>query len=80
MEIPFDRIGHFVRIALGLSDSVSGRFLVDTGIGITVVHPSLVDRAGLQSTGQDYVGRRMSGQEVRIPLVRAPIWISAGRC
>lgn len=51
---------------------MSGRFLVDTGIGITIVHPTLADRAGLERTGEHQVGHRMSGQEVRVPLVRVP--------
>lgn len=72
INISFDRVGHFVRIPVSLPGGVTGRFLVDTGIGVTVVHPSFVDRVGLERTGEDHVGHRMSGQELRIPLVRVP--------
>lgn len=72
VDIPFERVGHFARIPVELSGGATGRFLVDTGVGITVVHPSLVDRIGLQATGEEQVGHRMSGQEVRAPLVRVP--------
>lgn len=69
-EIPFDRVGHFIRVRAGLLGGVEGRFLIDTGIGITVVHPTLVDTAGLERTDEHQLGHRMSGQEIRIPLVR----------
>lgn len=78
VEISFNRVGHFLRISVGLADGVTGRFLVDTGIGITVVHPSLADRLGLSSAGRDYLAHRMSGQEVRVPLLRAPRMDIAG--
>jgi predicted aspartyl protease len=73
IEIPFDRVGHLVRIAGELPGGRPARFLVDTGIGISLVHPSVVDRAGLQLTGEEFTGRRMSGQEVRSPLAALPV-------
>ncbi|WP_405059903.1 retropepsin-like domain-containing protein [Kribbella sp. NBC_01505] len=73
IEIPFDRVGHLIRIAAGLPGGQPARFLVDTGIGISLVHPTVVDRAGLQLTGEEFTGRRMSGQEVRTPLTALPV-------
>jgi len=71
-EIPFDRVGHLIRIAGELPSGRTARFLVDTGIGISLVHPAVVDRAGLQLTGEKITGRRMSGQEVSAPLAAMP--------
>lgn len=71
--IPFERVGHLIRITAELAGGRPARFLVDTGIGISLVHPALVDRAGLQLTGDEMTGRRMSGQEVRAPLVTLPL-------
>jgi hypothetical protein len=48
------------------------RFLVDTGVGVTVVSSALAARSDVHRTGETFTGRRMSGQAVEIPLVRLP--------
>lgn len=72
IEIPCDRVGHFVRIPVGLPDGSSARFLVDTGIGITVVSTAFMRRLGLSPSGRSFTGHRMSGQAVEVPLVELP--------
>ncbi|BCJ37289.1 hypothetical protein Athai_47920 [Actinocatenispora thailandica] len=79
VEIPFDRVEHLVRIPVRLPGGETARFLVDTGIGITVVSPTLVERCGLAATGHSYTGHRMSGQAVQIPLVELPHLDLGGR-
>jgi hypothetical protein len=69
--IPFDRVQHLVRVPV-LVGGDEYRFLVDTGIGITVVSSTVATRAGVRQTGDWLIARRMSGQEVRAPLVRLP--------
>ena len=50
----------------------SGRFVLDTGIGVSLVSESLADTLGATRLGRSYTGRRMSGQEVAVPLVTLP--------
>jgi len=69
--IGFDRVQHLVRVVVRLGGQ-DYRFLVDTGIGITVVSSAIAERADVQRTGATFTGRRMSGQAVETPLVRLP--------
>lgn len=69
--IAFDRVQHLVRIPVGVAGARQ-RFLIDTGIGVTVVSSAFADRAGLTATGETFAARRMSGQVVDVPLVRLP--------
>ena len=70
--IGFDRLEHVVRVPVRVaSDPYS--FLLDTGIGITVVSSRLADRADVVPTGESFAGRRMSGQVVEARLVRLPV-------
>jgi hypothetical protein len=71
ISVPFDRVQHLVRIDVGV-DGERTRFLVDTGIGITVVSSAFVARFGLTATGETFAARRMSGQVVAVPLVQLP--------
>lgn len=71
-EVTFDRFKHFTRVGVGLPRGVSARFLIDTGIGITVVSTSLKERYDLEETGETFRGRRMSGQEVEAALLNLP--------
>lgn len=72
VEVPYDLVGHLARIRVGLPDGSHARFLVDTGVGLSIVSPSLVQRHGLASTGRSHTGHRMSGQAVVVPLVDLP--------
>lgn len=71
MVIAFDRFHHAVRVPVRIGGS-RYRFLVDTGIGVTVVSSAVAARADVRQTGESMSGRRMSGQEVHAPLVRLP--------
>ncbi len=46
-------------------------FLLDTGIGLTVILKSFADEMGLEPIGE-FSGRRMSGQQLKIPLAQFP--------
>jgi hypothetical protein len=72
MAIPFDRASHLIRIPVQLSDGSRGRFLLDSGIGVSILAPVLVQRLGLIQTGETFTGRRMSGQPVTAELVKVP--------
>ncbi|WP_328998031.1 retropepsin-like domain-containing protein [Kribbella sp. NBC_00709] len=70
-SIGFDRLQHLVRVRV----TTGGRdwpFLVDTGIGITVISSAIADHLDPAMTGETFSGRRMSGQVVETPLVRVP--------
>ena len=69
--VGFDRVQHLVRVPVRVGGD-EYRFLVDTGIGITVVSSALAARADVQPSAETFTGRRMSGQSVETPLVRLP--------
>jgi hypothetical protein len=69
--VPLDRLAHFVRVPVSLGGDEL-RFLVDTGIGPTVVSTAVADRPDVHALGESYAGRRMSGQLVEAPTVRLP--------
>ncbi|MGB6500267.1 MAG: retropepsin-like aspartic protease [Thermoplasmata archaeon] len=65
--------GHLVDLPVlpGRSGSPS-RFILDTGIGPTLVSRRLASRLGVEPNGESFVGRRMSGQEISVPLAVLP--------
>ena len=69
--IVFDRVEHLLRVPVQLGGE-QRRFLLDTGIGISVVSSSLAAGCDVELTGESFTGRRMSGQELTLPLVRLP--------
>jgi hypothetical protein len=69
--VAFDRVAHLVRVPVRLGDDEL-QFLVDTGIGVTVVNQRLSSRPDVETLAESYAGRRMSGQLVETPLVRLP--------
>ena len=69
--IAFDRVQHLVQVPVTIG-SATYRFLVDTGIGTTVVSSAVADRLVAATTGETFTGRRMSGQAIEVPLVRVP--------
>ena len=73
--VSFDRVAHLIRVPVRLGDSHDDQelhFLVDTGIGVTVVSDRLSARPDVEALAETYAGRRMSGQLVEAPLVRLP--------
>lgn len=75
--VGFDRVGHFVRLP-ATANGLPSRFLLDSGIGLTIVSSDLAERLGLVLTGDSHTGHRMSGQEVRAPLAMMPLLEVAG--
>ncbi len=69
--VAFDRYAHLVRVPVGMGGAEL-RFLVDTGIGVTVVNEWLAAQPDVDALAETYAGRRMSGQLVEAPLVRLP--------
>ncbi|RZU52322.1 aspartyl protease [Krasilnikovia cinnamomea] len=69
--VEFDRVQHLIRVPVQISGD-RYRFLVDTGIGVTVVSSLVAAQVDAQATGDTYTARRMSGQAISSPLVRLP--------
>ena len=65
--VPFEYLSHLVTVPV-VAGGVEARFVLDTGIGVTLVSQSLAASAGCAPAGSDFTGQRMSGQDVRIPL------------
>ena len=73
--VAFERIAHLVTVPVVLN-GVEARFVVDSGIGLTIVRDTL---SGCVSTGESFTGTRMSGQSVTVPLGVAPSLVLAGQ-
>jgi hypothetical protein len=73
-DTPFDYLDHLVVVPVVLN-GIERSFILDSGIGLTVVRDSIGDCA---PTGGSFTGRRMSGQEVTLPLAVAPSLEFAG--
>ncbi len=69
--VAFDRVQHLVRVPVEVGGD-RYRFLVDTGIGITVVSSVVAGRPDVRPTGETFTAQRMSGQALETPLVRLP--------
>ena len=69
---PFDRIHHLVTVPVLVGGRKTSRFVLDTGIGLTLLSESLCAAIGCETNGSTFTGRRMSGQEVTVPLADAP--------
>jgi hypothetical protein len=78
-EVPFERLGHLLTVPVSLGAAVESRFVLDTGIGLTLVSRALVDRAGVRATSEVATGRRMSGQRLSSPIGRLPELVFGGR-
>jgi Aspartyl protease len=66
-SVAFEYLAHLVVVPV-TAGGVETRFVFDSGIGLTLVSGSLADRLGCGATGRVFTGRRMSGQEVSVPL------------
>ncbi len=67
-EVPFEYLAHLVAVPVTLN-GVETTFVVDSGIGCTIVRDTL---PGCVSRGESFTGKRMSGQDVTLPLGTAP--------
>jgi len=68
---PFSYVSHLVTLPVRVGD-VEARFVLDTGIGPTILTEGLAQEVGCVRNGERFTGRRMSGQEVGVPLAEAP--------
>ena len=67
-EVPFEYLQHLVTVPVVVNRSVQARFVIDSGIGLSILSRSLFEAAGCTLTGSTYSGTRMSGQEVPVPI------------
>lgn len=65
--VPFRYMQHMLTIPVMVGD-IETTFVFDTGIGVNVISPGLASRAGCVPLDELYVGRRMSGQELALPI------------
>jgi hypothetical protein len=77
-SVPFEYVQHLVTVPVVAGDRAT-RFVFDTGIGLTLLSESLAAEVGCVTNGSTYTGRRMSGQEVTVPLATLGSLMLAGR-
>jgi hypothetical protein len=65
--VPFEYLGSFLTMPIIAGDTET-KFIFDTGVGINLVSKAVAALAGCSPNGSSFTGRRMSGQEVTIPL------------
>jgi Aspartyl protease len=68
---PFDYLHHLVTVPVR-ADGRDTRFILDSGIGLTLVTDRFAERLGLEAGPETFTGRRMSGQAVALPLATLP--------
>ena len=68
----FTYLEHLVTLPVRVGEATAARFVLDTGIGPTIFSEALADRLSCSPNGRSFTGRRMSGQEVSVPLADAP--------
>jgi hypothetical protein len=71
VDVAFERVHHLVTVPVS-AGGIERPFVLDIGIGVTLLAPELCRAAGGEATGLEFTGRRMSGQEVVVPLARVP--------
>lgn len=77
--VRFGRLFHLITVPVRLASGAEVPFVLDTGIGVNLLGPHVAAAAGLVASEASYVGRRMSGQEVRLPLGTVPSLELGGR-
>ena len=71
-EVSFEYLQHLVTVPASVN-GIDARFVLDSGIGLTLVRRELARAAGIEPTGGSFTGRRMSGQAVTLPLAEASV-------
>jgi hypothetical protein len=61
----------FITLPVTVGDSVKAPFILDTGIGLNLVSKSICEKLNCKTRGT-FTGKRMSGQEIKIPLSSVP--------
>lgn len=67
--VPFEYLHHLVTVPVNVA-GVETRFVLDTGMGLVLLTEELAAAVGCGPDGSTYTGRRMSGQEVTVPVGR----------
>lgn len=68
MEIPFSYVEqNFIVIPVKINDAIAGKFVLDTGIGVSLISKSLCDQLKCKIKS-NHTGKRMSGQELTLPI------------
>jgi len=70
-ETTFAYLHHLVTVPVRVA-GFDARFVLDTGIGLTLVTDAFARQIGCVPGGTTFGGRRMSGQEVTVPLAAGP--------
>jgi hypothetical protein len=73
----FEFVHHLVTVPVAVN-GIERRFVLDSGIGITLLSEELCAEAGCGRSGATYTGRRMSGQAVKVDLARADSLVFGG--
>jgi hypothetical protein len=74
----FDFVGQsWMRFDATVSDHITTRLILDTGGGVTILSRRLCERALCVPDGT-FSGKRMSGQEIHVQMVRVPALVIAG--
>jgi predicted aspartyl protease len=61
---------HLLTVPVVVNGTHETRFVLDTGIGLTLLSTTLAETLGCTAASGTYTGRRMSGQAVTLPIVR----------
>lgn len=68
VEIPFSYFDqHFIVVPVKINDSIVGKFVLDTGIGVNLISKSICEKLKCKIKGH-HTGKRMSGQEITVPM------------
>ncbi len=67
-SVPITLVRHIPVVDATLDGHARAKFMFDTGAGLTVVNKRLLWQLGHSVKGPLHVGRRMSGQELAVPL------------
>ena len=70
-ETAFQYVHHLVTVPV-VVNALPATFALDTGIGLTLLSSRLARAVGCEPRGETFTGRRMSGQQVEVPLAPAP--------
>lgn len=71
-SVPFEYFEKtFIVVPVTIDDSIQTKFILDTGIGINLISKSLCEKLACKVSGS-HTGKRMSGQEVTIPMSSVP--------
>lgn len=67
----------FITVPVVVADSVGVDFILDTGSGLTLISSSICKKIECQILGL-HMGKRMSGQQIGVPLTKVPSLAVAG--